>query len=347
MKDIIELNYSISIKKRPNSGIEILKTILTFLILVYHCINPSISDNKILRILIQIVPFYFSTFFVIHFYFIYNTFSSRNITIIKQRFLRILIPYICWPFIFVFIHIISYDKKIKLNNVFRDLFIQLIIGRRIYYIFWFQFNLLIISLLFAIFMLALKKKYINYFIIVFIISYILEYFGFVESFFEEYNEDLKRSVGRILKMMIFSITGFFLSSIKMLNHLKQYKMKSIFISSFVFLIIAYLKIYLSNYYFLEGIFLDLGAVCLMITFALIPLDKITNMSIIFLMKQITSYTAGVYYIHLKVHIYFEDNIIIFKNGSLRGCALNYLICYSICFIGMKLFGKTKLKYLFI
>lgn len=347
MKDIIELNYSISTKKHPNSGIEILKTILTFLILVYHCINPNVSDNKILRILIQIVPFYFSTFFVIFFYFTYNIISSRNITKIKQRFLRIVIPYICWPIIFVFIHIISNDKKLKLINILRDLFIQLVIGRRIYFVFWFQFNLIIISLIMCIFIFALKKTYLNFFVIIFIISYILEYFGFIELFFEKYNEDLKRSVGRIIKMMIFSVTGLTLSSIKMLNYLKNYKMKSIFISFSSFLIIVYLKMYLSKYYFLEGIFLDLGAVCLLIGFALLPLEKITNMSIIFLLKQITSYTAGVYYIHLKIHLYFEDNIIIFKNGSLRGCALNYLICYSICFIGMKLFGKSKLKYLFI
>ena len=148
-------------------------------------------------------------------------------------------------------------------------------------------------------------------------------------------------------MIIFAITGFFLSSIKLLNHLKYHKIKSIFLSIASFVIIIFLKIYFSNYYFLEGIFLILGSIPLLIVFALLPIDHITNMTAIFLIKQSTSYTAGVYYLHVKVLRYFEDSIDIFKDGELRGCALNYLICYSICFVGMKLFGKTKLKYLFI
>ena len=91
----------------------------------------------------------------------------------------------------------------------------------------------------------------------------------------------------------------------------------------------------------------LGAICLLIIFALLPLDNITNITIMFLIKQMTSYTAGVYFIHVKIMEYFHENITIFKNGEIRGCVLNYLICHSICFAGMKLFGKSKLKYLFI
>lgn len=347
MKEPIELNYSISVRRHPNSGIEILKTILTFLILVYHCLDPNLSDNRIFQFMIKIVPFYFSTFFLIFFYFSYNIISSRNISLIKQRLIRRLIPYIIWPTIFLFLNIISYNKKVKMENVLKNLFIQFIIGRRIYYVFWFQFNLLIITLLFSIIMLSSKKNHLVIFQIMFFLSYILEYCGFIEKFFEDYNEDIKRSVGRIFKMILFSVTGIFLSSIKMLNNLKEYKLKSISISFLAFIIIMSLKFYFSEFYFLEGIFLDLGAVCLLIIFALLPLYNFTKISHIFLLKQITSYTAGVYYLHLKIHTYFENNIIIFKNGSLRGCTLNYLICYSICFIGMKLFGKTKLKYLFI
>ena len=347
MQDIIELNYSISVKKSPNSGIEILKIILTFLILVYHSLSENIDDNETLKIFIQIVPLYFSTFFLIFFYFIYNIFSSRNISKIKERFTRILIPYLYWPFLFSVLNIISTDKKIKKNHIIRDLFIQIIIGRRIYFVFWFQFNLIIISLIFTIILFSFKKFHINIFLAIFLFAYFFEYLGFSEKFFSSYNEEIKRSIGRTLKMMIFAITGFFLSSIKMLNHLKYHKIKSILLSVVSFVIIIYLKIYFSDYYFLEGIFLILGSISLLIAFALLPLSNITNMTVVFLIKQSTSYTAGVYYLHVKVLRYFEDSIDIFKDGELRGCALNYLICYSICFIGMKLFGKTKFKYLFI
>lgn len=349
MKDIIELHYSMSVRKGPNSGIEILKILLTFLILVYHCLHgkENVFENRLLKFLLKIVPLYFSTYFVIFFYFTYSAFSSRNIIQIKQRFLRILVPYICWPIIFSVLYIISSDKVIIMNNLLKDLFIQFLLGRRINFVFWFQFNLLFISLIFSIILISFKKSYILIFQIMFLTAYILEYFGFVEMFFELYNEEIKRSIGRTLKMLIFAITGFFLASIRILNELKYNKIRNIFLSIISFIIIIFLKIYYSKYYFLEGIFLILGSTCLMISFSLLPVNNITNMSMAFLIKQSTSYTAGIYYIHLKVHTYLENRLNIFKEGSLRACVLIYLFCYFICFIGMKMIGKTKYKYLFI
>ena len=347
MKETIELNHSISMKKNPNSGIEILKVILTFFILVYHCNYKNSYNNEILNIFNHIVPFYFSTYSVIFFYFSYNILSSKNIIRIKQRLLRLLIPYTFWPLIFSVMHILSYKKKINPNYLIRDISIQLILGRRIYFVFWLQFNLIMSFLLISIIFLFFKKYHLYIFQTMLLMEFILEYSGNNEKFFELYNEDIKRSIGRILKMMIIALVGFLLSSIKMLNFLKNHKIKSICFTLASFSFIIYLNIFYSNYYFLEGIYLILGSIFLMISFAFLPLNKITYMKLIFLIKQCTSYTAGIYYLHIKVQNYFGKNIIIMRDGTLSGCAFNYLICYSICFFGMKLFRRTKFKYLFI
>ena len=347
MKETIELNHSISMKKNPNSGIEILKVILTFFILVYHCSNQNAYNSEILNIFNHVVPFYFSTYFLIFFYFSYNILSSKNIVRIKQRLLRVLIPYIFWPLIFSVIHILSYKKKININYLIRDIAIQLILGRRIYFVFWFQFNLIMSFLLISIIFLFFKKYHLYIFQSLFLMEFILEYSGNNDKFFELFNEDIKRSVGRILKMMVIALAGFLLSSIKMLNFLKNHKIKSICFILSSFTLIIYLNLFYSNFYFLEGIYLILGSIFLMIPFAFLPLNKITNMKIIFLIKQWTSYTAGIYYLHIKVHKYFGKNLIIMRDGTLMGCAFNYLICYSICFFGMKIFRRTKFKYLFI
>lgn len=345
--DAIELNYSITIKKHPNSGIEILKTILTFLILVYHCSDKDLSDNKIIVAFMEIFPFYFPTYFLINFYFSYFIFSSRNITRIKLRFTRLVIPYIIWPFIFLSIKVLTYKKNIPINKITYDSFSQLIIGRGIYFVFWYQFNMIFIFLIFSIIILSFKKYHLYIFQTLLIISYILEFFGFTEKFFGDYSEDIRRSIGRTIKMLIFSILGFLLSSVKMLNFFKRYKTKSICFSFTSLVFIIYYKVYFLKFYCFEGIFLALGAICLLIFFALLPLDNLTNMTIIFLIKQMTSYTAGVYFIHVKIMQIFNNSITIFRTGEIRGCVLNYLICHSICFVGMKLFGKSKLKYLFI
>lgn len=347
MKETIDLNHSIAMKKNPNSGIEILKVILTFFILVYHCSNQITYKSQILNIFNHVVPFYFSTYFLIFFYFSYNIFSSKNIIRIKQRLLRVVIPYIFWPLIFAIIHILSYKKKINPNYILRDISIQLILGRRTYFVFWFQFNIIMSFLLITIIFLFFKKYNLYIFQSMFLMEFFLEYSGNNEKFFESYNEDIKRSIGRILKMMTIALVGFLLSSIKMLNFLKNHKIKSICFTLAAFILIIYLNIFFSNYYFLEGIYLILGSIFLMIPFAFMPLNKITNMKFIFLIKQWTSYTAGIYYLHIKVHKYFGKNLIIMRDGTLMGCAFNYLICYSICFFGMKIFRRTKFKYLFI
>ena len=82
-------------------------------------------------------------------------------------------------------------------------------------------------------------------------------------------------------------------------------------------------------------------------FYMLPLDKITNINAMHLIKQMTTYTAGVYCLHLKVLDIFENNILIFRQKKFRGCILNYLICYFICFVGVKIFGRTRLRYLFM
>jgi hypothetical protein len=295
----------------------------------------------------EIFPFYFPTYFFINFYFSYFIFSSRSILRIKQRLTRFVIPYFIWPFLFLGIKIITYKKNLPMDEVIYDLFTQIIIGRGIYFVFWYQFNLIFIFLFFAIITLSFKKYHIYIFQIILIISYILEYFEFTEKFFVAFSEDIRRSVGRAIKMLIFSLIGFLLCSIKMLNYLKRHRIKSIFISLVSLIFIVYYKIYFLKLYFFEGIFLVLGTVCLLIIFALLPLDNLTFIPLIFLIKQTTSYTAGVYFLHVKIMQYLNEYITIFKSGEIRGCVLNYLICHSICFLGMKLFGKSKLKYLFI
>ena len=53
-----------------------------------------------------------------------------------------------------------------------------------------------------------------------------------------------------------------------------------------------------------------------------------------------------------MHYLIGNNFLIKKilktlNKTILGCIIIYLICYLICYFGIKLCGKTKLKYIFI
>ena len=63
-------------EKKLYLGIEILRMIFAFIILFFHCMNEI------------------TIFFIISFYFSYNSFSLKKISKIKERFKRLLVPYI-------------------------------------------------------------------------------------------------------------------------------------------------------------------------------------------------------------------------------------------------------------
>lgn len=92
--------------------------------------------------------------------------------------------------------------------------------------------------------------------------------------------------------------------------------------------------------------IDLVSTGLFINFSILPFDKIKNNKIILFIKQITSYTGGIYYLHPEIYNIFEKYIIEFKNKTFKGCIINYLICYFVCFFGTKIFKKSKFKFLF-
>ena len=78
-------------------------------------------------------------------------------------------------------------------------------------------------------------------------------------------------------------------------------------------------------------------------FYLLPLENLRSFTQK-LIKQITSYTNGIYCLHTRINRFFR--IKFGFNGTLKNNFIIYLISYYFSFIGIKLFGKTRLKYLF-
>lgn len=344
--NIIELNYSKPTKNVPNFGIELLKTIIFFFILVYHCYDQKLCENKILRTILDAIPLYFPTLFLIYFYFSYNHLSNKSIPQILKRFIKLIVPYFVWPLFFYIINTLSTDRRTEKYSL-KDLFIQLIIGRGIACVFWYQFNLLIIIIIFCLIILSSKKYYLYFLLTLFLILYPLEYIGIFDNLFLNFSDNIKRSVRRIPRMAIFSIMGFVVSSKKILILLKEYRIISICFSFSISFVIIVFKLFISDIYFYEGIFETLSSISLFIFFYMLPFEKITFGPLIFLIKQITSYSSGIYYLHIKIIEYFKDYFNAFEDKTLIGCVLNYIICYFICFLGMKTLGRTNLKYLFI
>lgn len=108
-------------KIERNSGIELLRMILCFWIVLFHCLKLK---NKYLINIIFKKRFHVPTFIFISFYFLYNNLCYRNIYKIKSRLTRLLIPYIILPLTIWIINnllyfIIKYNRFNNWKKIYR------------------------------------------------------------------------------------------------------------------------------------------------------------------------------------------------------------------------------------
>jgi fucose 4-O-acetylase-like acetyltransferase len=213
-------------------SLEILRFILSFWIIIIHC--QYVKNKKILNI-INRCRFHVPTFMIIAFYFYYNCLFQRNISKIKQRFKRILIPYVIWPLLFLFFkHLFCFFKLkyFKTKLFWKDYALQLIFGRQYYSIFWFHFTLLFLSLLFAILSFSFKNFFLFILQIISILSYYSQYSNTNIEYFGKYSILVSRSLGCICEMLPLAVSGLTLGSFNIISKIKKGK-GEIFILSFL------------------------------------------------------------------------------------------------------------------
>jgi len=318
---------------------------MSFFIILRHCYNIRKAKNKIIIIIYNASQIYVTTFYLISYFFSYKTLKLKNINGIKLRLKRFLIPYIIWPIaIFLFNNIFNiFGIYIDHQNL-KNLFIQLITGKRMYNAFWFLCNLILTFILFSI--IALKNQEDGLFIIqIFgIAGYFYHSIHFYFKLFENYIIEIKALIQDFGKVLFYSSIGLTLASLIDINNLKKKRRKAILFS----LIGIYLKkdiSFIEKYLFdLICIIHEIAAISIFFFFSMIP--DLNNKKINSMISKITNYTGGVYYIHYLIWIILSRKMNIFKKKTLVGCFLNYIICYLICFVGEKTFAKSNLKYLF-
>ena len=330
----------IYINKKVNYSLELLRLILSFWVVIQHCYKYSYKLNK--------GKFHVPIFMIMSFYFYYNTLKTKSNIKIKQRFQRILIPYIIWPILlFVCNNILfklfkfsQFNKKLLL----KDLLHQLIFGSKYHPNFYFLFNLIFFTLLFTIMSFFFKKSFIFIFQILLIISYIFQYSYWNLYFFSKYSNFILYSLGHILEFLPFAVVGITLRYLGIITKLKTVKGFAIFFSiAILFLILKFDIFTRITGFFYPGFLLNIGSIC---TFIIFSLFSFKNKKIIFLLKIITKFTGGIYYIHMIIVSFLIRKILFIKNKTFKGSIFIYIICYIICYLGNKLSNKTKFKFLF-
>ena len=342
------LHLNSEIKNKYNLGLGILKVILALDVIISHNFNKKSTNNKFLLFCLRRRRVHVPSFFIMSFYFMYKELIRLNINKIKKRFERLIIPYIFWPIIiWILNNILKLIFKIEISSSLNDLKYQLLWGNSFIIQFWFLWDLIIITLIFIIIIFLLKENSLFYLQLLGIFSYILQYSGINKQIYLNLSIENRECLGRLAEMIPYSVTGFTLAFLEIINKLHNNRLKTFIFSLIIFCLIEKYEIFIKidgiSY---SGFKYNAHSICLIFLFTIFPTEKISNELIINFLMNITKYTGGVFYLHWSIICYLKNFVIFIQEGSFIGCIIVYFICYMICFIGFKFLGNTKFKYLF-
>jgi len=326
-----------------NIGLQVLRMLLCLWVVLFHClIRHEFIEYKYMKE----KKFHVPSFFFLSFFYFYPVIKDRNPFKMKSRLERLFIPFIIWPtFIWLTNNIFYFFLKKSLFRrefLFKELIIQFITGRKFYTPLWFIFNLIFFSIFFFIISKILNETiFFIFMILIGIICYVFQYNRFIYNFFKNYTGCIAFSVGHFVTSFPIAITALTFNKINIIQYFEINRYKSLFII-FSILPIIFLNGIPNTY---EGIEKNLFSLFAFIGFYLLPLNKYLNKSFKKFIYIITNYTNGIYCLHFIMYLFLKR---LFKfHFSLFGCFLLYIICYTISFLGTKIFINYKIKYLFI
>ena len=286
-------------------------------------------------------------FFIMSFFLNYKLFLLNDIMKIKPRLERLIIPYFLWPIIiWIFNNIFHFCLKIAMKISSYDLIIQILTGTNFVPALWFQLNLIAITVLMLLIHKLFYKNALYILINLLIISYFFQYSNINFKYFSQFSFYTRFPCGRFMESFPFCISGYIIGSLGIINSLKKKRIKSLYILvSVLFILIKYTIFFAIKGFCYQGIRLHITSIIIFIIFALNPFEKIIiiKKKIIFL----TNYTSGIYYLHFPIWLYLSNYVSLIRERTIFSSIIIYLICYLISLIGTILFGKTKLKHLFL
>lgn len=241
-------------------------------------------------------------------------------------------------FVFIKNNLSNEHKKFTLNHLKN----QIIFGSQFMVPLWYLFSIIIITIFFYILSTLFIKHFLFISQLLMILSYVIIY-SCSYVFLFNFKDYVRFSILGTLGIFPICISALLIASLNIVEKLQLYRKFSIFYS--------FLSIYILLKYDLfvilkgsKGIMNNLAAIFFFFGFYLLPLETL-NAFIKKIIIIFTSYTQGIYCLHSEMIPFVRRNFDF--EGTFTGCIMIYLISYFISFIGIKLFGKTKFRFLFI
>lgn len=320
---------------RKNWGISLLRWILSFVIVLAHFFDfhEGIISNLILFFR-EATP----SFMIIAFYFSAHIVLNGDSILIKKRMYRLMMPQFAWGIVFFFLY-----NALELGGVkfgFRDLVKQLIFGSPINGVLWFQFDLIILTLLFYYIFKILNENAVIVLAYFSVICLVIQYLGY-HMVLSDIVPSIADSIGRLFETFPCATVGIILYKYRLLDYLRA-KWKPM-IGLLVIIKGVGNLIGGPKYegYGIAGVNVLIGAICIVCIFYILPLDNIDTW-IKNLIDFFSKYSMGVYIIHFPIGLFLNKFImrseLRMRRGLLfgivvYGCSL--LISFAISCIPLK------------
>lgn len=325
-----------------NYGFSLLKMLLAFEVLLGHFADWSEYDPRIVWPFRELVSLAVPCFVMISFYFLTNSFLSRDEKKFKVRMERLLVPQIGWAIIYYVIYLLL-DTFLHtgLHSGFQDLIWQILTGHSRYLnaTMWYQTNIIFISILFyLIFKKADNKKAVMSLIGLMVFCYILQISGINRALFGELEFELKYPLGRIAEMIPFAVYGFLIRYYDLYEKLKRYRYLIMPLCVVLFLLGFYIPWPEFKDFGFSGFAKPYLALCVM-TFAYMCPFELLPLACKKIILTISDYSLGIYCIHRLVNTLLLVFVPSISLHSFERCIMLYIVCYFICMLISKIRNK--------
>ena len=297
------------------------------------------------------------SFFVISFYLTGKTYRSKDRSLLAKRLLRLSVPQISWAVIYftVFTVIGMILNVIKIPNDFvirftkKDLLLQALFGSDRYLCpqFWYQFVLIVFTILIWLIFRFCDKYAVKILIILGLLALFLQYSEINYRLFCRFEFEFWYPMGRLAESLPYAVVGVLLLHRAIPAKTRKHRYYAVFITAVLIMILSYTKFipdpeYGFNYC---GIQLIVFTISVFILIYAIPFEKLHD-PIKLALIVLSKYSFGVFCIHLGIGMVWERIICYYlyiNTGSFIECVMIYLVSLALSILIYKIPVKfTKL-----
>ena len=319
-------------------GISLLRVLMCFGVILAHCWKHKGYDSLLFLPFKEIQTLAAPVFMLLSFYFLAERFLSPDESFLKKRMLRLLIPQIGWALIYWLVYLLL--EPVPLN----ELFWQILTGHSavLNATMWFQFDLIVLTLLFFLLFSFRNEKFSTILLIcISFLCLILQHSGINYRLFSDLRFELSYPLGRLVEMLPYATIGFLLKHCRMTDTLKKYRYP-VLIASLLLFTLPYLMSFPSAKGFgYAGITLLYLVILSFFITELLPFEMLPE-TIKKGMLPLCCHTLGIYCCHRLIHA-LVSRFLGYSPSSFLYCILLYILCYLFCSLLSLIPSKTIKK----